>query len=68
LHEVARFYLGPFAPSSVLLEANANLAAKYKDNPPGAFIELDEGTEIRVPMPEKWLIDKFSRTDVESIE
>ena len=66
LDEVARFYLGPFAPRSVLLEANANLAVKYKGTHPGARIYLDEGTEIRVPVPEKWLIDSFGRTDVES--
>jgi hypothetical protein len=59
LSEIARFYLGPYATRSVLLEADANLAAKYRRNPPGASIYFDEGTEIRVPVPEKWLIDNF---------
>jgi hypothetical protein len=59
LSEVARFYMGPYAPRSVLLEANPNLAESYKDAHPGASIYLDKGAEIRVPVPEKWLLDKF---------
>ena len=60
LSEIAHFYLGPLAPRSVVLEANANLATKYKDAHPGATICLDARLEIRVPVPEKWLIDYFS--------
>jgi len=60
LSQIARFYLGPFAPRRVLLEANANLAARYRDVHPGAMIYLDAGLEINVPLPEKWLMDRFS--------
>ena len=60
LSEIAHFYLGPLAPRRVLLEANAALAAKYKDTVPGAGIYLDAGLEVNVPVPDKWLIDSFA--------
>lgn len=59
LSEVARYYLGPFATSKVLLEANEDLLAKYGDNPSGALIYLDTGLELEIPVPEKWLADEF---------
>jgi hypothetical protein len=65
LGDIARFYLGPYAPKKVLLAVNANLAAKYKDNSPKEAINVDEGAEIRIPVPEKWLLDRFGRTNTE---
>jgi hypothetical protein len=59
MSEVARFYLGPYATRSALLKANASLAQRYKASPPGTLIHLDEGMEIKVPVPEEWLIDNF---------
>ena len=59
LSEIAHFYLGPSATGSKLLDANANLAKKYKDAQPGTTIWLDEGQEIRVPVTEKWFVENF---------
>jgi hypothetical protein len=42
LGQIAHFYLGPYAPPSVLLEANADLAKKYKGSPKGEFSKLDQ--------------------------
>ena len=37
LTDIARFYLGPWARRRVILDANPDLAAKYKDQHPGAL-------------------------------
>jgi hypothetical protein len=65
LSEIARFYLGPFAPKNVVRDVNSNLTMKYKVDRFGEFVHLDEGTEIKVPVPDKWLIDRFARTEVD---
>jgi hypothetical protein len=60
LSGVARFYLGPFASRQILLAVNPGLAARCKGVHPGAFIYLKAGEKIRVPVPESWLMDKFT--------
>ena len=60
LSEVARFYLGLLAPREALLKANAELAAKHGDTHPGALIYMDEGKEVTIPIPEDWLLRKYS--------
>ena len=65
LSEVARFYLGPFAPRNAVQDVNMHLTTKYKVDRFGEFVHLDEGTEIKIPVPDKWLIDRFARTDVD---
>ena len=61
LKDVAQFYLGPLAPREVLLEANPELAARYKDQHPGAYIYLPEDTLVRIPVPQEWLRKRSAR-------
>jgi hypothetical protein len=50
---------------TILLEANAYLAANSKANSSRDAIDLDEGAEIRILVPEKWLVHRFGRTHAE---
>ncbi len=61
LSDIARFYLGPLGPRRAILDVNPDLAAKYKDQHPGAFIYLPAGIKIRIPVPQEWLVNRYCR-------
>jgi hypothetical protein len=62
LREIARFYLGPMAPSELLLNANPKLAKKHKNPHSGEYIHLPNETKVNIPVPAEWLIKKFGTT------
>ena len=57
LEGIARFYLGPWARRRVILDANPDLEAQYKDQHPGAYIYPPPGTMIRIPVPKDWMLN-----------
>jgi hypothetical protein len=50
LDEIARYYLGPTASRQALLDANPELAARYKGANPADPIRLPKGKMVRIPM------------------
>jgi len=57
---IAEFYLGPLAPRRVILDANPELAAEWKNTHPGAFIYPTADKWIRIPVPESWLRMRYA--------
>ena len=59
ISKIAEFYLGPLASGQLLLDANADLAAKHKDYRPGYVIDFPAGVQVRIPVPQEWLIERY---------
>ena|GEM_PF-4619889 len=57
LRDIAAHYLGPFAPASVIADANPQLPASK----PGEVLYPPAGDEVRIPVPEEWLRSEFLR-------
>ncbi|NIA21193.1 MAG: hypothetical protein GWP05_04295 [Anaerolineaceae bacterium] len=61
LDDIAKFYLGPKATRQAILNANPNLASKYKETPRDEMIHLPEGTQVKIPLPQEQLIKRYCR-------
>jgi len=55
LRDIARFYLGPWAPASAILKANPGLEKTLLRPAPSGDGTVPAGTWVRVPVPEEWL-------------
>jgi len=53
--DIARFYLGPWAPPAAILKANPELEKKLLRLTPSGGGTVPAGTWVRVPVPEEWL-------------
>jgi hypothetical protein len=50
---VAKFYFGPLAPASVILNANPEWGSRFGKDP---WFRLPSGTLVRIPLPADWII------------
>lgn len=58
--EIARFYLGPFAPERAILDANPELVARKQAASGTKRVVLDAEDEVRIPIPDEWLLASFT--------
>jgi hypothetical protein len=62
LGEIARFYLGPQASRQALLDANPDLAVRYKNVKAAELIRPAAKTSIRIPVAREWFAGRCNVT------
>jgi len=62
-YDIARFYFGPLARGTLILDANPGLRAKFtKDlSSEGEWFHFPQGTLVKIPLPEIWIINFYEQ-------
>jgi hypothetical protein len=62
LGEISRFYFGRQAARQVLLDANPDLAAKYRNVKPADSIHLGAKVHVKIPVAREWFTQRWNVT------